>query len=268
MKFGDDIRRLQQRIATDPRCSELLALARIAGQWSSDALGGLPRLQTIRNSVAQHSLESRFEIAGYVCLAMAFIGLLALREPVQPKTAKVTPPPPAKVETVQPAPRAVIAQAPVATEAPKPAVAAVVAAVQSPEPVDEVSRIRARYLTAREACLARLHETAEYRSARAEADRLEAIVRTLRVKDARSELGRVSVEWIQAKSVVSTLTAVALNSDPEVQEAEQVLRGLGLMRSPYSNRRPTNPSEPVMDEPAGSELSSSDDTLGGAMPSP
>jgi hypothetical protein len=137
-----------------------------------------------------------------------------------------------------------------------------------PQRVDEISRIRARYLTAREKCLARLNDTPDYRAALAEADRLEAEVRLLRSRDAQAELRRVSVEWIQAKSVVSTMAAIALGADPDVQESEMVLRGLGLMRAPYRTRA-SNLSHTGDSRATGeTELSSSGDPLSVPLPTP
>jgi hypothetical protein len=259
-------------MGSDPHCRELVALARLGRRWCRKIAASLgeiavyPTMQALRRQPRHRLLEA----GGYVCLAAAFIGLLSLPHPVKPLAKRTTAPPAARPARPAPEPRqlAPMAPTPPMARVERPTPPPPLPAPAKPERVNEVARLRARYLTAREKCLARLHDTPDYQSALADAERLEAEVRLLRSRDAQAELRRVSVDWIQAKSVVSTMTSIALGADPDVQEAEMVLRGLGLMRAPYPTRASTASHTSDSRATEDAELSSSSDPLSVPLPTP
>ena len=68
------------------------------------------------------------------------------------------------------------------------------------------------------------------KAAKEKLDQLDEKVRFLRGNDPEGELILVSPKWILAKSDLSRITQAALQSDPEVQAAENALRARGLIR--------------------------------------
>jgi hypothetical protein len=72
---------------------------------------------------------------------------------------------------------------------------------------------------AKAACLTKLASSPDYARAKAEADRLEAEVKTLRAANDTSKLATISPQWIAAKGKRMKLEADALDGDPATKAA-------------------------------------------------
>lgn len=138
------------------------------------------------------------------------------REPrrKRPSVAAVTPPAPPAVREV----------------VPEPAPAAATAAPRPMPRLTEGEALRLAWDEAKKACLERLQQSSEYRSAVVEADALEARVRQLRIQDPNRELAETSVRWMEAKSRLNRLRQQALTDDEQVNRLAERLRARGLLK--------------------------------------
>jgi hypothetical protein len=129
---------------------------------------------------------------------------------------------------IEPATRPISIPTPVQTAIVAPSAAP--APSEQPSRASQVERLQNQLSSARERCLARLYATEEYRSLKAEHDRLEARVRKLRRDDPLRELPAASVQWIQAKSELRRITDEALQADLEVSRAQRALSARSVGR--------------------------------------
>jgi hypothetical protein len=87
----------------------------------------------------------------------------------------------------------------------------------------DVADAQAKFEAVKAACLARLELDDQYRSARHDADEMDAKIRVLRAGNDHDALADMSQHWVEARGHLQTLQLNALAADPQVAAAAKEL---------------------------------------------